>query len=769
MSLLCNCFGVHGEKKPAPTTDISSKPAQNSLTPIVSQSNTSLTTDQKQDIQTKSNGTPQIEPTPVSHTEEPLTDPVSEPQTGPKPENPDPNGYVPIIHDPASHDVAPETEEEKEETEHVDAIVKATTSPHLPKGLPADVKLTLAMLAKAITGIGLELIKLANEWEAGSHTRVYQYANIAGMPTGNVPVLPRHVVSLPKMEAFSSEKIGQVVGRAHAFLRSQLPLVAKLDDDPRLAFRDVGYDIFKAFFGDEDIFPMPRGVLAKEAEFWKSDDCFAEQFLNGCNPTVIEKPADMNAVKARMPKELLGLTDPESGRSIEQLQKDRALFWADYAIFQGKHIAEGIDAKSGAYTNQIKFDAVSMEPAMTKYFYAPFVAFYRSKKGRLGVLGIVLTRHKDRENYVYNGTTCKSTPNVYTFAKMHVACTDNQLHQFYSHLGRCHLVFEPFGVAVRNVFQFGDNEAQQHIVGRLLGPHFTDHMAINWLARNTLIAQGDDTIAFTDAGFALGTRGGVRLLAAKYRNWKLSDQAFPMQLRLRGFDPEGKDGLKGYYYREDGMRIWKALHRYVTSAVESYYDVKSSEAKDELVAKDELLDAWCHEMRDKEKAFVPSFPAKFERVEDLCETITTIMYNVSAEHSAVNASQERYLSYVPNRPNALFRPVPPPGMEPDMHLIKEVLGIHRMGGNELGASQPLSFAVFQVQFSQLLTLKPARTLMDLDGLKEDYPKAYIGLMTELKTVHYIIKARNIGIMMKSPHLPPYEFLDPVQIAQSIEI
>eukprot|EP00177_Eucheuma_denticulatum_P000082 GFKZ01000137.1.p1 GENE.GFKZ01000137.1~~GFKZ01000137.1.p1 ORF type:complete len:769 (-),score=89.57 GFKZ01000137.1:2557-4863(-) len=635
----------------------------------------------------------------------------------------------------------------------------------IPQGLPADVRLTLAMFSEAVIAIGKEIVSLANEWEDGKYERRYLYASMGDSPDGPHPTLPKHVVSLPKEEAFSSKKIGNVVGRAHAFLRSQLPLVARLDEDPKVAFREVGYDVFKGFFGDEELFPMPRGILSSESDFWREDECFTNQFLNGCNPTVIEKPSSTDQVNKRMPKELYAVCD-EYNRSVSELLKAGELYWADYEVLCSPGIAGAVDAESGAYTNTIYFDAA---PKMTKYFYAPFVAFYKKKDNRLGILGIILTRSSKRKNFVYNARTCRSNPNIYTFAKMHVACADNQLHQFYYHLGRCHLTYEPFGVAVRNIFHFGSKIAQDHAVGQLLKPHFHDHMAINWLARNTLITHKDDAIAFTDAGFSLGSQGGLALLAVKYKHWKLQDQAFPQQLRSRGFDPDGQDGLEYYYYRTDGMRIWTALSSYVRSVIETFYEAVSEEQRDSKVAADTILDEWCSEMRDPKRAFVPSFPKKFTSVSSLCETITTIIYNVSAEHSAVNASQERYLSYVPNRPNSLFRPVPPPTAVKDMDLIREVLGIHRMGGNELGASMPISFAMFQVQFAQLLTLPATRTLMQLDDLKHDYPHAYESLMLDLEVAHYIIKARNIKLSIGSPHLPPYEFLDPRQIPLSIEI
>lgn len=668
---------------------------------------------------------------------------------------------------PAAHPTQSESEE------HVTLDVAHATIRPMPGNRHEDVKLTLAMFARAIETIGKELFSLANEWQDGTYERCYKYENLGGQetPPQLQAILPRHVVSLPKMEAFESTKIGALVTRAHVFLRSQLPLVARLDEDPSEAFADVGYDVFKAFFGDTDLFPMPRGILSEEADFWKEDEVFADQFLNGCNPTVIEKPRSIDQVNAQMPIELRQMSAPlPDGRCIEKLLKEDSLFWADYRVLNNTKISENVDEVSGAFTNSIHFDEVGQYEPMTKYFYAPFVAFYKKKEtGRLGVLGITLTRFREKGNVVYSQQTCENTPNIYTFAKMHVACADNQTHQFYYHLGRCHLSFEPFGVAVRNVFQFGDETAQSHAVGRLLAPHFKDHMAINWLARKTLIAHGDDAIPFTDAGFALGVRGGQVLLATKYSRWNLQDQAFPAQLQSRGFDPEGNDGLENYHYRSDGMLIWKALLQYVRRTLETFYHADTPEAMDKKVSADAILDKWCEEMRDRERAFVQSFPLKFKDMATLCETVTTIIYNVSAEHAAVNASQERYLSYVPNRPNALFRPVPDPEGRKDMDLVREVLGVHRRGGNDLGASLPLGFAMFQVQFCQLLTMQPTKTLMELDDLKDSYPDAYNGLMKDLERAHYTIKARNMRIEEETPNLAPYEFLDPAQIAQSIEI
>lgn len=265
----------------------------------------------------------------------------------------------------------------------------------------------------------------------------------------------------------------------------------------------------------------------------------------------------------------------------------------------------------------------------------------------------------------------------------------------------------------------------------------------------------------------------MQLLAAKYKSWKLEDQQFPKQLSARGFDPDGGDGLS-YYYRDDGMRIWRALEKYVEKSLEGAYKVQNPDEKiaeqqrDAMIAKDKVLARWCEEMRDKNCAAVESFPESFTSLNKLRDTITTIIYNVSAEHAAVNASQERYLAYVPNRPNALFKPVPSPeGADMD---LRQILRIQGAFGNDddSGASMPLAFAVFQVQFAHLLTLPASKTLIQMkgEGLPAD---AADGLQRDLTRAHHAIRARNMWIEENSPDRAPYEFLDPAEVAQSIEI
>ena len=54
----------------------------------------------------------------------------------------------------------------------------------------------------------------------------------------------------------------------------------------------------------------------------------------------------------------------------------------------------------------------------------------------------------------------------------------------------------------------------------------------------------------------------MKAFAAKFESLELSDIAFPDQLEKRGFGrSEAVDGIKGYFFRDDGYQMWDALFK----------------------------------------------------------------------------------------------------------------------------------------------------------------------------------------------------------------
>merc|ERR1712037_1061130 len=90
----------------------------------------------------------------------------------------------------------------------------------------------------------------------------------------------------------------------------------------------------------------------------------------------------------------------------------------------------------------------------------------------------------------------KDTPELHKlFAWMHVAQADAQVHEFPHHL-RDHFVMEAISIARHNWLE------DDHMIGRLLKPHMTGTIFINFAARHTLVAKKD---ALVDQQFAVSS------------------------------------------------------------------------------------------------------------------------------------------------------------------------------------------------------------------------------------------------------------------------
>jgi arachidonate 5-lipoxygenase len=277
--------------------------------------------------------------------------------------------------------------------------------------------------------------------------------------------------------------------------------------------------------------------------------------IQGVNPMYITLCKD----EATIPKDMLDLS--AQGKTIPELIAEKRLFAIDYADIEDVPQLQG------------------------KVFYAPFVLVFRELleggKSRLNMVGIQLTRYKDRPNKVYTPNT--RHPNRYLFAKIHTACTDDQFHQFVVHLGLTHLAIEPFAISHHNALP------KEHPIAKLLKPHLQETIGINYLARQTLISK---VVPFTDRTFATGTAGGLQLVLKAWRRWDFFGMSFPQQLFKRGFDEQGSDGVEDFFFRDDGFKIWNAISEYVGNVVGAVY------ANDNAVAADKDLQAWVAETAD---------------------------------------------------------------------------------------------------------------------------------------------------------------------------
>uniref|UniRef100_A0A8C4N5P1 Lipoxygenase domain-containing protein n=1 Tax=Eptatretus burgeri TaxID=7764 RepID=A0A8C4N5P1_EPTBU len=247
---------------------------------------------------------------------------------------------------------------------------------------------------------------------------------------------------------------------------------------------------------------------------------------------------------AQVPADMLGLRGQD--HSLHELIAEQRLYVVDYKALKDIPLHED------------------------KVFYAPIVLLYRELLpygcSRLMPLGIQLTRNPGR-NEVY---TPHSPPNRYLFAKIHVGCADNQLHQFNTHLSLTHLLGEAFCVGVHN-------NLSGHPLGTLLLPHTLDTIGINYIARHSLISQ---VHPLTDATFSVGTVGGLTLVVDHFRAYRFLEWSFPAELARRGFDERRTDGIADFLYRDDGFLLWRALEAYTCKYVNRLYKTDADVAED---------------------------------------------------------------------------------------------------------------------------------------------------------------------------------------------
>lgn len=572
-----------------------------------------------------------------------------------------------------------------------------------------DLRRAISGVQNTIQGLAGQAMALAQQIHESiveGEQPVYGYARYPRMPQiPDVPLenLPRMVSGLPINEVLPPSKLGGMVQRGLEYAFSEFNLVDRYKE-AILQKKDP----FKAF--------LDRWVQAPEQvlEHWRDDVEFCRQLIQGLNPLMIRTVRSMEEI----PKSMVNLS--AQGKSLPELIKAGRLFILDYALL----------SKLKLYRNMV--------------FYAPIVLVYRELlpggESRLNLVGIQLTRDEGH-NVVY--TASGSPPNRYLYAKIQVACADNQYHQFIYHLGLAHLSTEPMVIAHHNAFYYH----KEHPIGKLLAPHFRETIGINYLARQTLVASPD--VAFTDRTFAPGTAQALQLFLMAWEQYDFFANSFPEDLARRGFDEAGNDGVQDYYFRDDGFKIWNAISEYVKDVVESVYH------DDAAVAADPVLQAWAHECSAPDRADIPGFPQAITTRALLVKTLTTIIFHTSAFHSAVNFPQIDYLSYVPNRPDATFEKMPDGDDDITMEWI-------------LMKGMPNFFiSNFQISFALLLTLPSDAPLSDLRELAAEFPEAHKRFMANLDAIARDIEERNEKLVKAGKQ--PYPYLLPSRIASSVAI
>jgi len=320
-------------------------------------------------------------------------------------------------------------------------------------------------------------------------------------------------------------------------------------------------------------------------------------------------------------------------------------------------------------------------------------------------------------------------------AKTIVEIADANLHEAVAHLGRTHLLMEPFVIATHREL------ARAHPLNRLLVPHFRGTLAINEAAWRRLIADGG-AVDRVLAGRIESTR---RLAADGVRKFHFRDGMLPRILTAAGMD--GHDVLKNYPYRDDAMLLWNAIRQWISDYLALYYPT------DAAVQEDVELQSWLREIASPDAGRLSGIgPEDGQTVAALIDILTMVLFTCSVQHAAVNFPQYDIMSYAPRMPFAAYAPAP----------------TSRTGATEadyLAILPPLNIAEQQMEIGYLLGSVHYTTL-GAYGSKHFTDARVHGplqaFQARLKDIATTIEERNLLRR-------PYTCLAPGSVPQSINI
>lgn len=308
-----------------------------------------------------------------------------------------------------------------------------------------------------------------------------------------------------------------------------------------------------------------------------------------------------------------------TGDSLTAALAEGRCYLADYALFH--------QIPDGSF------------PFGQKFTYAP-MALFAVPKGQgpqtLTPVAIQCEQHPNQHTPILN-----TNDNwAWRMAKTVLSAAYGQHHELVAHLGRTHLMVEPFAVATHRQL------AQDHPVFLLLEPHFQGNLYINHLAYKDLIAPegGVDELA------AATIEADQKIVVEQVQGTSFKDMAFPREIAARGVG----DAHLDYPYRDVAGRYWDCIQKWVRDYLQLYYTSNAA------VGLDRELTAWARELVAEDGGRIHNLTAnnRINSLDDLVQVCTTVIFTASVQHAAVNFPQFTVMSFTPAVPLALYSAAP---------------------------------------------------------------------------------------------------------------
>ncbi|MEH1821135.1 MAG: lipoxygenase family protein [Nostoc sp.] len=447
---------------------------------------------------------------------------------------------------------------------------------------------------------------------------------------------------------------------------------------------------------------------------FQEDVVFAYMQVAGPNPLMLQKVSEQEQplqITNEQYQQIIGTSD-----LLEVAKKEGRLYKADYSKLK--------NMENGNFPNK------------QKYIYSPLALFAVPPSGSSSRSLIPVAIQCQPQDPVFtplNGDNWK-------IAKSIVQMADSNYHELVSHLGRTHLFIEPFVIATKRRLP------ASHHLRILLEPHFEGTILINYGAHKILIAPGREV----DAILASKIESDRQLTVEAAQDYlhHFNDLIFPQILASRGVNNTSQ--LPEYPYRDDGLLIWNAIHKWVRAYLSSYY------TSEQQILADQALQNWAKELISEQGGRLQNFgediSGTIKTLDYLIDAVSTIIFIASAQHAAVNFPQSQLMTYAPAFPLAVYSPAP---TNPDQP------------GDFMRILPPLDQAKTQLKLTYLLGSVYYTQLGQYSNSyfksKPELSSALLAFQNELKGIEQEINQKN------SKRIMPYKFLLPSQIPQSINI
>uniref|UniRef100_A0A671X1P7 Lipoxygenase domain-containing protein n=1 Tax=Sparus aurata TaxID=8175 RepID=A0A671X1P7_SPAAU len=347
-------------------------------------------------------------------------------------------------------------------------------------------------------------------------------------------------------------------------------------------------------------------------EHWKEDAFFGYQFLNGVNPMLIRR---CTTLPSNFPV-TDGMVFLRGQSSLKEEMKKGNIFLVDYKLLDG------------VKTNTIN--------GKKQYLMAPLVLLHKTPEDELMPIAIQLKQTPADDNPIFFPTDSEYD---WLMAKIFVRSADWNMHQLNAHLLRAHLLPEVFTVSLlRNV-------PMVHPLYKLLIPHTRYTLQINHMARDRLISEDG---VFKEIA-ACGGEGMIEILRRFMSSMTYSSLCIKDDIAKRGLED-----VPNFYYRDDGLRLWKSIHRFVQGVLRYYYKT-DAEVKEDSELQKWISDIFVHGFLSRESSGIPQ---SFTSVAEMVKFVTMVIFTCSAQHAAVNSGQYDYGGWMPNAPSSLQLPPP---------------------------------------------------------------------------------------------------------------